>query len=180
MCTDTSQQWMQNLFPWTSSFSAVRDKSSFLWEILSLQLLGCGTRLQILQQGAGRALCPLGHEDKRAVMVSAVEKVHISCCLLLDFKGVLMIKSKSMSFFSHTLEWCSSKVKSSFYSAMLDKVGFFKCGLGVQPTAHNTQGVLDYHRQWTKPDAVFLVLLFVFSCAVNDWKWWNKVLLIWN
>lgn len=35
--------------------------------------------------------------------------VHISCCLLLDSEGVLILPSKSVSFFSHSLESYSSK-----------------------------------------------------------------------
>lgn len=73
------------LFCCILSFSAVRDKSGFLWEILSLACL-CH-RLQIAQQSAAGAVAPCSGE-KPALVVCAVEKVHVFHCLLLDFKGV--------------------------------------------------------------------------------------------
>lgn len=61
-----------------------------------------------------------------------------SCSLLPDFKEVSVLSSESMGFCGHSLEGHPNKVKSSFYSALLDKVGFLTWDTGVGPSIWDT------------------------------------------
>lgn len=133
-----------------SSFSAVRDKSGFLWEIPSLACL-CHR-----PQSAGGAASPCSGE-KPALVGCAVEKVHVSIACFLTSEGFI-VTSESMGSFSHSLEQYSSKVRKSFYSTALDKVGFFRCDTA---TAGLPQAVQRACR-WV-PDSPAC-----FCCALND------------
>lgn len=79
-----------------------------------------------------------------------------SIACFLTSKG-FTVTSESMGLFSHSLERYSSKVRKSFYSTVLDKVGFFKCDTA-------TVGLPQAAKH---PAAGFLVLFFLF-CAMND------------
>lgn len=117
-----------------------------------------------IQQDAEGVLCPLGWGKNVLQQVCAVEKVPTLCSLLLDFKEVSVPPSESMGFCSHSLEGHPNKVKSSFYSALLDKVGFLTWDTGVGSSMWNTWGAL----QWNKPSTGPLILCFAFFCAMND------------
>lgn len=118
------------------------------------------------QQGAEGVFWPLGCGQKCAPAVYAVEKVPILCSLHLDFEEVPVLSSGSMGFCGRSLEWHPNKVKSSFYSASLDKVGFLTWDTEVGPSMWNTWGALNY--QAVKQALCWAPhLCFAFFCAVN-------------
>lgn len=147
MCPAWSQ-WVQNLFPAFRVFQQWGTRA-----VSSEKSLAC---LCHRPQSAGGAASPCSGE-KPALVGCAVEKVHVSIACFLTSEGFI-VTSESMGSFSHSLEQYSSKVRKSFYSTALDKVGFFKCDTA---TAGLPQAVQRACRWVPNSPACF-------CCALND------------
>lgn len=126
------------------------------------------------EQGAEGVLCPLGCGQKCAPAVCAVEKIPILCSLLLDFKEVSVLTSESVGFCGHGLEGHPNKVKSSCYSASLDKLWFLTVDTGVGASMWNMWGALHFQAVkqafcWA-PEPLLCFLLCYEWLQVIEWS----------
>lgn len=123
-------------------FSAVKDKSSSLWEILLL--LGCATGLQMHSAECCRStLSPWLWAKTCSSSLCRGESPHPPFLASWLWRGV----STDLWVYGLLWPWSGGTPKQSkeqLYSASLDKVGFLTWDTGVGPSMWNTWGVLNY------------------------------------